>query len=246
MGIIPPLPLHVYRPDAPRSFDEKGKGRLPDGTYPQRVAKYEAPQGAAMRLDCPPTCRSSLRDPSVPLWITEGQKKADALASHGFCALALLGVWNWRGRNGLGGLTALADWEAVARNGRQVRIVFDSDVMRKPEVGQALARLRAFLGNRGATPTAVYLPPAPPLSRVGFRVEGLGWPGKESAGIGHGAAEPGLRVKATFRQGLSGDGCGQDAEETPAEAAQQAWLRASGGAAPGDVGCGQCAQGTDG
>ena len=134
MGIIPPLPLHVYRPDAPRSFDEKGKGRLPDGTYPQRVAKYEAPQGAAMRLDCPPTCRSSLRDPSVPLWITEGQKKADALASHGFCALALLGVWNWRGRNGLGGLTALADWEAVALNGRQVRIVFDSDVMRKPEV----------------------------------------------------------------------------------------------------------------
>jgi len=109
MGIIPPLPLHVYRPDAPRSFDEKGKGRLPDGTYPQRVAKYEAPQGAAMRLDCPPTCRSSLRDPSVPLWITESQKKADALASHGFCALALLGVWNWRGRNGLGGLTALAD-----------------------------------------------------------------------------------------------------------------------------------------
>jgi len=150
--------LWVYRPDAPRSFDETGKGRLPDGAYPQRVAKYEAPQGGSMRLDCPPPCQRALGDPAVPLWITEGQKKADALASHGFCALALLGVWNWRGRNGLGGLTALADWEAVALNGRQVRIVFDSDVMRKPEVGQALARLRAFLGNRGATPTAVYLP----------------------------------------------------------------------------------------
>jgi len=106
--------LHVYRPDAPRFFDEKGKGRLPDGTYPQRVAKYEIPQGAAMRLDCPPPCRAALGDPAVPLWITEGQKKADALASLGLCALALLGVWNWRGRNGLGGLTALADWEAVA------------------------------------------------------------------------------------------------------------------------------------
>jgi hypothetical protein len=138
----PALVLHVYRPDAPRSFDETAKGRLPDGTYPQRVVKYEAPQGAAMRLDCPPTCRGALGDPAVPLWITEGQKKADALASHGFCALALLGVWNWRGRKGLGGLTAPADWEAVALKGRDVRVVFDSDVMRKPEVAQRRPRLR--------------------------------------------------------------------------------------------------------
>ncbi len=150
--------LYIYRPDAPRSLDQKRKGRLPDGTYPQRVIKYETPQGAAMRLDCPPTCRSAVRDPSVPLWITEGQKKADALASRGLCALALLGVWNWRGRNDLGGLTALADWEAVALRGRDVRIVFDSDIMHKPEVAGALARLRAFLRNRGASVTAVYLP----------------------------------------------------------------------------------------
>jgi hypothetical protein len=159
--------LHVYRPDAPRSFDQTAKGRLPDGTYPQRVVKYEIPQGAAMRLDCPPPCRAAVGDPGMPLWITEGQKKADALASQGFCALALLGVWNWRGRNGLGGLTALADWESVALKGRDVRIVFDSDVMRKPEVGRALARLRAFLANRGALPTSVYLPPGPEGAKCG-------------------------------------------------------------------------------
>ena len=35
----------VLRPDAPRSFDEKNKPRLPDGTYPQRVLKYEYPKG---------------------------------------------------------------------------------------------------------------------------------------------------------------------------------------------------------
>jgi hypothetical protein len=163
-----PVPaLWVYRPDFPHSFDETSKPRLPDGTYPQRVVKYEIPQGAAMRLDCPPPCQAALGDPAVPLWITEGQKKADALASCGFCALALLGVWNWRGRNGLGGLTALADWESVALKGRPVRIVFDSDVMRKPEVAQALARLRAFLGNRGAVPTAVYLPPPPEGGKCG-------------------------------------------------------------------------------
>jgi hypothetical protein len=150
----------VLRPDAPRSFDEKDKPRLPDGTYPQQVLKYEYPKGEKMHLDCPPSCRPQLGDPGVPLWITEGQKKADSLASHGFCALAILGVWNWRGRNDLGGLTALADWDCVALNGREVRIVFDSDVMTKPQVKLALRRLTAFLHNRGATVAAVYLPPA--------------------------------------------------------------------------------------
>jgi hypothetical protein len=152
--------LYVIRPDAPRSFDEKNKPRLADGTYQQKVLKYEMPKYFTMRLDCPPACRPQLGDPAVPLWITEGQKKVDALASHGFCAIALLGVWNWRGRNDLGGLTALADWELVALKGRDVRVVFDSDVMRKPEVQQALKRLTAFLQNRGAHVTAVYLPHA--------------------------------------------------------------------------------------
>jgi Domain of unknown function (DUF3854) len=167
-GLLLPLwtpdganPVCVLRPDAPRSLDETDKPRLPDGTYPQRVLKYEYPKDEKMRLDCPPPCRAQLGDPAVPLWITEGQKKADALASHGFCALALLGVWNWRGRNDLGGLTALADWDCVALNDREVRIVFDSDVMTKPQVKLALRRLTAFLHNRGATVAAVYLPPAP-------------------------------------------------------------------------------------
>jgi hypothetical protein len=61
-----------------------------------------------MRLDCPPRCRALLGDPAIPLWITEGQKKADALASAGATALALLGVWNLKGKNAFGGITVLA------------------------------------------------------------------------------------------------------------------------------------------
>jgi Domain of unknown function (DUF3854) len=83
----------VYRPDNPRVIEEKRLGRQRDGTYPQKVIKYEFPAGHAMRLDWPPACRSALADPSTTLWITEGQKKADALASRGLCAIALLGVW---------------------------------------------------------------------------------------------------------------------------------------------------------
>jgi hypothetical protein len=94
----------------------------------------------------------------VPLWITEGQKKADALASRGLCAVALLGVWNWKGKNDLGGTTLLADWDYVALGGREVRIVFDSDVMVKAAVRSALDRLVEHMRRKGSHVGAVYLP----------------------------------------------------------------------------------------
>src|SRR5919201_6584148 len=100
--------LMIYRPDHPRS--------APDGT----IIKYEIPKGLGARLDCPPRCQTQLGDTSIPLWVTEGQKKADALASHGVCTVALLGVWNFKGKNALGGTTLLADWDYIALKGRHV------------------------------------------------------------------------------------------------------------------------------
>jgi hypothetical protein len=139
--------LVVYRPDSPR-LDSKG-----------RIIKYELPKGAGVHLDCPPVCRPKLADPRIPLWITEGSKKGDALASHDLCAIDLLGVWNFKGRNNFGGTTILADWDYIPLKGRHVRIVFDSDVMRKATVHQALTRLTLHLQRKGAEVTAIYLPP---------------------------------------------------------------------------------------
>ena len=59
--------------------------------------KYETPFGSKMVLDVHPYVTHILGNPNIPLWITEGIKKGDALVSHGLCAVALLGVWNWRG-----------------------------------------------------------------------------------------------------------------------------------------------------
>jgi len=126
---------YQYRPDEPRI-----KGGKP--------VKYETPSGSRMALDVHPFARPRLGDPTVPLFVTEGVKKGDALVSQGLCAVALIGVWNWRGTNESGGKTALPDWEYVALNGRQVYIVFDSDVMLKKEVYSALVRLKAFLEAR--------------------------------------------------------------------------------------------------
>ena len=127
---------YQFRPDAPRIKDKK-------------PVKYETPTGSQMALDVHPAVRDKLGNPKMPLFITEGIRKGDALASHDLCAVALIGVWNWRGTNEHGGKTALAEWEYVALNGRQVYIAFDSDAMLKPQVYRTLTRLKSFLETRG-------------------------------------------------------------------------------------------------
>jgi hypothetical protein len=84
------------------------------------------------------------------------------------CCIALIGVWNWRGRNDDGGLTALADWELIHLKARDVYLVFDSDVMTKWQVAAALKRLKAFLEMKGARVHVVYLDPDPTGAKVGL------------------------------------------------------------------------------
>ncbi len=135
------------RPDEPR-LDVHGKG-----------IKYETPRGNRLILDVHPSVQPHLDDPAVDLWITEGVKKGDALATQGLCAIALMGgVWGWRGTNAKGGKTALTDWNSVALNGRQVFIVYDNDVMRNPRVRDALEAFANFLLSRKSTPRIILLP----------------------------------------------------------------------------------------
>ena len=148
--------LHQYRPDNPRHTDA---GKL---------VKYETPGGTRMVVDVPPRVRERLGNPAVPLWLTEGVRKADAAATAGLACLALLGVWNWRGANSDGGKTALAFWESVALNGRLVYVAFDSDVMLNRAVHGAVVRLGAFLRRRGAEIAYVYLPAGPGGAKVGL------------------------------------------------------------------------------
>lgn len=136
--------LYQYRPDEPRI-----KGGRP--------VKYETPPGSRMVFDSHPFARERLADPAVPLFATEGLRKSDALLSRGLCAIGLLGVWSWRGTNERGGRVALPEFEAVALRERQVYAVFDSDIMVKRGVYEAMRRLKAFLESRGADVAAIYL-----------------------------------------------------------------------------------------
>ena len=146
---------YVARPDKPR--ERNGK-----------PVKYETPRGSHMTLDVHPSARGDIGNPNVPLFITEGTKKGDSAVSRGLCCVNLIGVWTWRGRNALGGLTALSDFEQIALKGRKVYIAYDSDVMTKPSVYKALKRLKAFLEGRGAEVSIIYLPPGDGGAKVGM------------------------------------------------------------------------------
>ncbi len=146
--------LGVIKPDAPRF--NKGKPR-----------KYEVRAGLGMVLDCPPRCHAALNNPNIPLYITEGIKKVDAGAARGGCWIGLLGVYGWRGTNEHGGKVALPEFEDVALNGRRVYLIFDSDIMEKQPVHQALGRLKQLLESRGAAVRVVYLPGGPNGEKVG-------------------------------------------------------------------------------
>jgi hypothetical protein len=149
------IATYQLRPDQPRMRDGK-------------PVKYETPTGSRMALDVNPLIRQHINNPQIPLFIAEGIKKADAAVSIGLCCLGLLGVWNWRGKNDHGGLTALSDWDSIALKGRKTFIVFDSDVMTKPEVHKALVRLKAFLESRGAIVNVIYLPSGPHGGKMGL------------------------------------------------------------------------------
>jgi hypothetical protein len=149
------IAMYQWRPDQPRIKNGK-------------AIKYETLFGTTMVLDVHPFIREHLCNPQVPLWVTEGVRKGDAAVSAGLCCIAVLGVWNFRGANGHGGSTILSDWEAIALRGREVFLVYDSDVMRKREVAAALERLGAWLTSRGAKVRYVYLPAGPGGIKVGL------------------------------------------------------------------------------
>ena len=136
---------YQYRPDVPRERNSK-------------PVKYETPWQQRNGLDIPPGVAAMLGDPTVPLWITEGCKKADCGALHGLCIVALCGVWNWLGTNSAGGKMALPEFHDIALNGRRVIIGFDGDVTRKEAVQKAACGLAGYLATKGARVEYLWLP----------------------------------------------------------------------------------------
>ena len=134
-----------YRPDSPR--ERNGK-----------TVKYETPFGQRNGIDVPPGVGPMLGDPAIPLWVTEGSKKADCAVLHGLCTRLVARCVVVACKNRWGGKTAVADWNDVALDDRRAILAFDSDVTTKLAVAKALCALAEYLTYRGARVEYLNLP----------------------------------------------------------------------------------------
>lgn len=108
--------------------------------------KYLQRAGSGVQLYLTPRAEAGLPDPTVPLEVTEGEKKAAALWQAGLAAIGLGGLWNWvEGGQPLGAL------DRIAWAGRPVCLAPDSDVWARPDLLQPVYALGRDLEDRGAT-----------------------------------------------------------------------------------------------
>lgn len=144
----------------------------PNGSGFKEVGKYLSPPGRGNKLYfVPGTCPKLLEDTEVPIVITEGEFKTQALwrlswhvvgdtaESPSFLPIGLSGVWNWRGiigkMNDADGVRVdqkgpIPDLSRIIWNGRRVTILFDADADRNPKVQDARRHLTRELESRGA------------------------------------------------------------------------------------------------
>ena len=151
------LVVPTYSPDG----TTRGYQLRPDRPIPRKngnAPKYETPHGSQITLDVNPRMMEEVRTGEDVLWITEGCKKVDALASRGLTAVGIVGVWNFA-VPGTKCAEPLPCWRHVRLSGRTVAVVYDADARTNPDVQEALRRLVVMLEGLGAAVLVVYLPP---------------------------------------------------------------------------------------
>lgn len=149
------LPFH----DDPVRF--RGKPAKPfetpkeDGSV--SLAKYVEPKGSPVHLYFGPSLLEgrALKDTSIPLWITEGEKKCLSAESAGLSCIAVSGVNQWHRK----GETSLhPDFAHVALSGREVFLCFDRDALQNHLVLKEEKALGRALLAAGAKVYVVRLP----------------------------------------------------------------------------------------
>lgn len=155
-GAAPPDLNQVrLRPDKPRLDNDL------------RPVKYETKKATANRLYVPDLADSVLKDATIPLYFTEGEKKALKACQEGLPTIALAGVWSWLSRQGEQS-QPLPDIDEINLKDRECLLVYDSDTVEKTEVQWAEYRLAQELESRGAKVCAIRLPEGKGGAKVGL------------------------------------------------------------------------------
>lgn len=131
-----------------------------------RPVKYISPKGAGNRAYFPRGTLAVLNDSTRELLVVEGEKKSLCATQEGFPAVGLIGVYGWK--DGKKADRLIAELDAIEWRGRKVFIGYDSDLMDKPEVKAARARLAQQLTARGADVRCIDMPDEPDGSKNGI------------------------------------------------------------------------------
>ena len=133
-----------------RCFYEHGK----------KGQKYLQPKESQIRVYFPGGMTDALSDPTTPLYIIEGEKKALRAHQEGLTCIGLGGIWAWK-REG----KMLPGFDRIAIKGREILIVPDNDWTKTPSAyGQKISQqasvegLSLALMKRGAKVKVIMLP----------------------------------------------------------------------------------------
>jgi len=123
--------------------------------------KYLAKRDSGCRLYLPSKVVPVLGDLSVPIYLTEGEKKALKATQDGLYCIGMAGLWNWKVKDTD---ELISDFDLIALEGRTVYIVPDNDFLlpdRKGErknLKQAVHKLAYKLIDKEAKVSWVELP----------------------------------------------------------------------------------------
>jgi hypothetical protein len=152
---IPALVIPYYqngdKSKAPLLFRVKADNPRMDKTSGKSI-KYEHPKDKPYHIYFPPIInKKNLLDKGIPLFLTEGEKKAISMCINGYVCLAGAGVWQFHSQENSNGKRVLhEDFNKIPLKNREVVIVFDFLKFEKPNVLQAEIELAEMLHVRGA------------------------------------------------------------------------------------------------
>jgi putative DNA primase/helicase len=128
-----------FKPDKPIKFPKSDK----PAKYLSSKAQYDA---ICLNTGNPRYWSDIIQDESIPVFITEGCKKAGAGLTNGYPTLALCGV-----EMGLDDGELVSHLALFAKPGRCFYLCFDADIVRKISVQKALFKLSKVLSKAGCT-----------------------------------------------------------------------------------------------
>ena len=139
--------------------------------FPKRNAKYLSPKNGGIRCFIHADAHEAItQTPELPLFITEGEKKAACATIFGMPTIGLGGIWLWKQSGTDRELNR--DLIPYVQNGRDVILIYDSDATETPRKTRDFAdcarRLAVALEPYGSNLYRFDLPPAPDGGKVGL------------------------------------------------------------------------------